>query len=205
MKVYFNYTKNLLDHPDEKTRTNLIEKIKEGLLESYKKDLDNKITRMKDLNLIGMFKIDKFGDEWLECIKNYEDGRFISVVALCGIIAEKITYGLIEETEIKINNSSVSLKQKAGFLRLNQAERIGLLEEFKIISHEISGKLNQIRDKRNNYLHPNRRSPINPEKDSKDMLNLLEDILKSLYKLVPVSGQLTNITQPLKLDREKVK
>ena len=98
----------------------------------------------------------------------------------------------------------MTLKQKEGFFRLSQAERIKLLRDFTIISHEVAGKLEEIKTKRNNYVHPQKKNPINPEKDSKDMLNLLEDILVKLYRLVPESGPLTNINQPLKLDREKV-
>lgn len=204
MKVYFNFTKNSLNHPDKIIRHQLTEQIKTQLLDNYKNDLDNKINRIKNLNLTGIFKIDKFGDEWDECIKCYEEGRFISTVALCGTIAEKITCDLIEEVDIRIYNNPMTAKQKEGFFRLSQAEKIELLRDFNIISHEVAGKLTEIKNKRNNYVHPQKKNPINPEKDSKDMLNLLEDILVKLYKLVPELGQLTSINQPLKLDREKV-
>lgn len=204
MEVYFDFTKNLLNHPDEKTREEVTEEIKKSLLAGYTKDLDNKIKRMKTLNLVGLYKIDKFGAEWTECIKCYIDGRFISTVGLCGIITEKITCDLIEEANIEINNQSMTLKQKEGFFRLSQAERIKLLMDLKIISPEVAGKLYEIKNKRNDYIHPQKKRPYNPEKDSKDMLNLVEDILVKLYKLVPVSGELTNINQPLKLDREKI-
>lgn len=204
MKAYFTYTKNLLNHPDEKTRTYSIEQIKESLLESYRKDLDNKIARMKNLNLVGIFKVDKFEDELTECLKCYEDGRFISVVVLCGAIAETIAHDLIEEADIKLDGKPITLNQKEGFFRLSQAEKIELLRDFNIISPEVAGKMIEIKDKRNDYIHPQKKNPTNPEEDSKNMLNLLEDILAKLYRLVPVSEPLTNITQPLKLDREKV-
>ncbi|PIN76025.1 hypothetical protein COV18_01215 [Candidatus Woesearchaeota archaeon CG10_big_fil_rev_8_21_14_0_10_37_12] len=204
MDVYVDFTQNWFNHPDEKVRTQLVEKLKENLLEIYKNDLDNKINRLRNLKLTGIFKIDKFGNEWSECIRCYEDGRFISTVVLCGAIAEKITCDLIEEANIHINNSKMTREQKEGFFSLTQKERINLLADFKILSHEVAGKLQQIRDKRNDYIHPEKKKPINSETDSKNMLNLLESILKKLYELVPESGQLTNINQPLKLNREKV-
>jgi hypothetical protein len=204
MKVYFSFIKNSLNHPDKKIRQKLIKKYKKNLLKNYESDLNNKIKRLKNLNLTGLIKIDKFVEEWDECIKSYREGRFISTVALCGIIGEKLTCNLIEEMEIKLNNKMMTQQQKEGFFRLHQVERIDLLRDFKIISHEVAGKLHQIREKRNNYVHPIKRKPTNPEKDAKTMINLLEDILIKLYNLVPVSGKLTNIKQPLKLNREKV-
>lgn len=176
-----NIVKGLDSIADEHKRFELINKIKLALETEKQKEAEVTLERLRELNALKFVKVnEELMNNLKECMANYLDSRFLSTIALCGIIAEEIVLDTFQRLEIKINGNILDSKQAFNtFKYLTQENRISILNSMQIIKPEVRGKLDQIRIKRNNYLHPSKSD--NKQKDALDSINLLMNIIEELY------------------------
>ena len=147
------------------------------------------LQRLKNVKAIKFVLMNEFlRDEFKEAFHNYINGLDLSCISLCGIIGENIVLDLFENAVIKINETALTNQQKReAFDYLNQELKIDLLLKLTVINQETAGKLQEIRKKRNNFVHQRQQIKAN-ENDSQIIINLLTDILHNVYgqKYIPV-------------------
>jgi hypothetical protein len=96
---------------------------------------------------------------------------YYSTVSLSSLAAERITYDMIEFSEISFGGRVLDNNQKKSLYRIPYSEILNLLNDIKIISKEIKYNLHDINMTRNRYIHPTLEGE--PEKDAMSTLNLL--------------------------------
>ncbi|MCK4669806.1 MAG: hypothetical protein KAT43_01290 [Nanoarchaeota archaeon] len=183
--IYFNYVSNLLrqlkDGENQKAKEKIKLEVQKHLVTEYSKSADFIVNRMIKLKAVNFIKIPvDFMDKFKECISCYVNGFDLSVITLCGLIGEQVTFELLKTSEIAINGQLLDNRRKQGFMLKTQENRLKLLEKVGILDPEPYGKLDQIRIKRNQYIHPTK--ILNPEKDSLDMINLLISVICKLFE-----------------------
>ncbi len=130
-----------------------------------------RFSELEDLEEINIST--KIMDGLKECIYDYVCDRFISSIALAGILSE---YIVIDQL---INKSNKSVETA---MKLRQIDRLNLLKDEEIINFEIFGKLSQIRKIRNKYIHPSNKK-LNKEKDAFLVVIRTVDIANKLYRI----------------------
>ncbi len=202
--IFVNTIKRIAEHPEigQDRKAEILDQLKADMIQKCKDDIDIKIKRLIEIPDF-IVLADQFHEQLSECLETYQDGSFRSTIALSGMIAEIITSGLIQEANIYVNGRLLSPDQKKILLDLSQYKKIEVLKAFKIITPEAVENLDKIRRLRNKYVHSS--DSLNPERDAREIMGLLVNILKRLYnlgvKLVEKDGQKIQIQY---LKREKV-
>jgi hypothetical protein len=88
---------------------------------------------------------------------------YYSTVSLSSLAAERITYDMIEFSEISFGGRALDNNQKKSLYRIPYSEILNLLYDIKIINKEIKDNLYDINMTRNRYIHPTLEGE--PEKD----------------------------------------
>ncbi len=167
---------------DAAKKKKFLEKVKENFVNERKDDLSNMIKRYSELKDIKFIFVEGvLMDKLKQCIYTYTEGRYLSTISLCGIMAEDVTIDVFVSSTIKANKNVLGQKAKReAFRTLTQEHRTKFLFDLKLIDEETAGKLNEIRIKRNSHVHP--KGGVSEKKDSLTMLNLLIDLLHKVYR-----------------------
>ena len=89
---------------------------------------------------------------------SYVIGNYLSVVPLCGMVAEMVALLLWRsEAALRTGRALTAAEEKSrfrrNFERLSQARRVQILERHAIIGSDVVADFDMIRQTRNNYLH----------------------------------------------------
>ncbi|EKD26023.1 MAG: hypothetical protein ACD_79C01402G0003 [uncultured bacterium] len=88
----------------------------------------------------------------------YSLGNYLGTIALCGVVSEMISILFYEISPLTINGQSITKDQEEKifgreFENLGQERRVAVLNAYNIISKELEGHFNKIRNIRKKYLH----------------------------------------------------
>lgn len=152
--------------------------VAELLETSFKADFEEKVDRFLEIPG-GIFPADMpYFSIYSELIQLYTNGLYYSAVVLAGVLCERICYDILSSLDLKVNQAKLTPGQIAWLFKLNLADVINLLYEWKLVKDETKEKMHQIRDTRSRYIHPEKTQP-NAEQDSLEMIKRISTILKN--------------------------
>lgn len=183
---YWNFLPDMLREIDkletEELKQKYMLKIIDSQIEERKEkipDIINRLKKVKATRFVSMNEL--FMDQFKEALDDYVNGLDLSCISIGGVLAEAIVLDLFERTDILVKGRELTNQHKrAAFSNLSQEVKIDLLLEFTIIDDETAGKLHQIRDRRNEFVHPKQLRKAN-ETDSLIIINLLTDVIHKVY------------------------
>jgi hypothetical protein len=110
---------------------------------------------------------------------SYMVGNYLSVIALCGMVAEMVAILLWETTEVHLNAKPMTTRDEeavfgSSFEKLGQDRRIRILRAYAVATEDILKQFGMIKDIRRKYLHL----------WSQDHESLPEDAVKSFHAAV---------------------
>jgi hypothetical protein len=123
----------------------------------------------------------KFGDILTELFTLYELGFYNSTILLCGTLAERICYDLIDFMKITIDGRELDAESKKRLYKLSFRELLDFLVGLNYISEKDSSLLHEIYNTRNRYSHLAEGG--NVESDSITTLNRMCRVLVSLFDI----------------------
>jgi hypothetical protein len=144
---------------------------------------DNILERRRRVEGVGIIytQYGKFKDVLWELFELYELGFYNSTILLCGTLAERICYDLIDFMAITIDGIELDAESKKRLYKLGFRELVGFLVDQKYISKEDRSLLHQIYDTRNTYTHLE--GGGNAELDSITTLNRMYRVLENLFSM----------------------
>jgi hypothetical protein len=120
--------------------------------------------------------------------KSYCLGDYLATIALCGMTAEMMTVLIWEINNITLKGKKLSKKQEKRlfgkkFINLNQYRRLEILKIFNLVSENQFKSFDDIRTKRNEYLHS---WVISTDDKKNDSLNMFKGIFKIFMEITDV-------------------
>ncbi|MDY0133365.1 MAG: hypothetical protein RBR53_11960 [Desulforegulaceae bacterium] len=120
--------------------------------------------------------------------KNYCLGEYSATIALCGTVAEMLALLLWEINEVRLRGQVIKKNEEKGlfgknFDDLNHARRLNVLKTFGFISDNQFQKFEQIRKKRNSYLHS---WTVNLSNEKQDALNSFKLIFQLFMEITEI-------------------
>ncbi|TSD02022.1 MAG: Uncharacterized protein Athens071425_176 [Parcubacteria group bacterium Athens0714_25] len=120
--------------------------------------------------------------------KNYCLGEYSATIALCGTVAEMLALLLWEINEVRLRGQVIKKNEEKGlfgknFDDLNHARRLNVLKTFGFISDDQFQKFEQIRKKRNSYLHS---WTVNLSNEKQDALNSFKLIFQLFMEITEI-------------------
>jgi len=120
--------------------------------------------------------------------KNYCLGEYSATITLCGTVAEMLTLLIWEINDVRLKGEQISGKEERGlfgkvFDDLNQARRLKILKTLGFISDNQFQKFEQIRQKRNSYLHS---WTIDLSNEKQDALNSFKCIFQLFMEITEI-------------------
>ena len=170
-KFKFDFTPNALKVPD----------IRKQIEEQWKKHFSEILPKVLEREArVNPFITDKVGDFYHSLLKEsrecYIFGFCNAAIALVGATAERFAIELSQNLDIRANGNEISSEDVLG-KDIRQYARLRLLKKARLLSESEFKNLNEIREKRNKYIHPKEKG--DPDDDSLMMLNLMIDVLQS--------------------------
>lgn len=138
---------------------------------------DSRLRNIRDLPLIGLQSVPEWVmDRVKEVADDYVRGRWLSSIASCGVIAEFLTFHLLENyVREKGIDGLIKHSKKLG----GQQSRLTALRELRVIKEKERNTLDSIREIRNKYVHLNRISS-SEEKIKPDCLKSIKSLVEFL-------------------------
>jgi hypothetical protein len=133
---------------------------------------DNVLQNITDLPPIGLQQV----PEWImdrvkEAADDYVRGRWLSSIALCGVIGEFLSFHLLENY---VRDSGIDEVVRFSKRLGSQEGRLKTLKELRVLKEEEWKALDSIRKIRNEYVHLNRAGSKMKEDSLKTIRNLVE-------------------------------
>jgi hypothetical protein len=173
--------KKLESITDQKRKNEILARFEEKYIQKKKEYFKEFIKRYKELNSIDFIEMDvNYVDKLKQAVETYLESHYLSTIALCGILAEDIALDIFSSSQINVNNKQIGQdSKKEAFRILNQKYRLKFLMKLGLIDPKIYGKMDKIREIRNNHIHP--KMSVSAKKDSLTTLNLLIDVIHKIY------------------------
>ncbi|MBS3152276.1 hypothetical protein J4230_02600 [Candidatus Woesearchaeota archaeon] len=173
---YWNNVNELINEeiysiPKEK-KAKIIEEWENGIATQNKVTEDQILENIKTIPKIEINPTEWTMDRLKECIDNYVKNRFLSSIALAGMINEYISIYLLDDYT-KTNDGLFSITEYFDQLK-GQQNRIETLRKLDIITESEKTNLKNLNDIRNKYVHV---TQIKYE-------NIREDCLKAIKILI---------------------
>ncbi len=140
-----------LSEPDQET---IITKWTEAVYTQNTQSRDEKLRNIRDLRRIHLAMVPVWVmDRFKEVIDHYVSGQWLSSIALAGVIAEFLSFHLLEEY-VRSNGirGLIRHSRRLGY----QQNRLKVLKELGVLTEEEFRELDLIRTKRNEYMHLNK-------------------------------------------------
>ena len=137
---------------------------------------DDVLRNIRDLPPIGLQLVPEWiMDRLKEAADDYVRGRWLSSIALCGVMGEFLSFHLLENY-VRDNGIGevVRFSKRLG----NQGGRLSALKELQVLKEDEWKALDSIREIRNEYVHLNRTGN-----------KMKEDCLRSIRNLVEFLNQ----------------
>jgi hypothetical protein len=154
-------------------KQDLLDKWAEAVYTQNVQSSDDKLRNIRDLQRIHLESVPIWVmDRFKEVLDHYVSGQWLSTIALAGIIAEFVSFHLLEEY-VKANGirGLIKCSRRLG----NQESRLKVLKELRAITETERLQLESIRTTRNEYIHL--------DKIAKSERNIRTDALEAVSKL----------------------
>jgi hypothetical protein len=173
LKNYPNLFEIFLNHIPEEKKRYFIRQWRALVHTKNLQSRDSILRNIRDLPPIGLQSVPEWVmDRVKEVADDYVRGRWLSSIALCGVIAEFLTFELLENyVRERAIDGLIKHSRKLG----SQTGRLNTLRELHVIEEERSA-LDSVREIRNKHVHLNR---IESSGDK-----IKQDSLKSVKNLV---------------------
>lgn len=149
---------------------------------SFKANFEEKVDGFLEIPG-GIFPADMpYFSIYSELIQLYTNGLYYSTVVLAGVLCERICYDILSNLDLKVNQAKLTRDQIAWLFKLNLADVINLLYEWKLVKDETKKKMHEIKDTRNRYVHPEK-TQLDAKQDSLEMIKRIGIVLKN--EIVP--------------------
>ncbi len=167
----------------EEGHDNVREEEGRARIQGIQNSFNDVLERRRKVEGVGILyvQIEKFKDILGELFAIYELGFYNSTILLCGTLAERICFDMVDLMKITINGRELDAESKNHLYKLSFRELLEFLVELNYISKEDSSRLHQIYDKRNTYTHLAEGG--NAELDSINTLNRMCRVLESLFSI----------------------
>jgi hypothetical protein len=143
-------------------------------------DKDDIYNRRKQIRGFGaIYAEGKIVDLLKEVIASYNLGLYYSTIALCGMIAERLCYDIIDFSEMWSDGRRIDEHEKKKYYNLQLIELIDFLFEIGIIDDKNNKLLHRIRKIRNSHVHPKMISDL--KVDALEIFNLLCEVIENLF------------------------
>jgi|SRR5215212_5100426 len=154
-----------------------------GLIQTIRGSFNDILERRRNIEGLEILYIHfgKFGDILTELFRLYELGFYNSTILLCGTLAERICYDLIDFMDITVDGTKLDAESKEHLYKLSFRELLNFLVAVDYTSEKDSNVLHQIYNIRNTYAHPAKGG--NSESDSITTLNRMCRVLVSLFDI----------------------
>jgi hypothetical protein len=140
-----------LEELSEAERQETIAKWTEAVHTKNTQSRDDKLRNIRDLRRIHLESVPVWVlDTFKGVIDHYVTGQWLSSITLAGIIAEFLSFYLIEQY-VKSHGILKLIKHSRGLG--NQAHRLKVLRELGVLTAEELRELDLVRTKRNEYMH----------------------------------------------------
>jgi hypothetical protein len=174
VSVYLNSLPGAYQTLSDEQRKKLEANIKGWL----QRDLDEKVHRAISTPNFGPLPIvHQFVLFFPELFQLYIHGLFYSTIALCGVAAERLCVDLVAITPIEVNGKHLSDAQKESISNMRLVDLIDTLFEWKIISSDSKERLQEVRQIRNKYVHPNPPPFEGAKSDAEKVLKLMCEVV----------------------------
>jgi len=132
-------------------KQDLLNKWAEAVHTQNVQSLDGKLRNIRDLQRIHLGSVPIWVmDRFKEVLDHYVSGQWLSTIALAGIIAEFVSFHLLEEY---VKGSGIRGLIKCSRRLGNQKSRLKALKELRVITETERQQLESIRRTRNEYIH----------------------------------------------------
>jgi hypothetical protein len=183
VKSYVGKKKEAFEETPKKTGHDDREEEVRALIQRIQGSFNAILERRRKVEGFGMLYIHygKFGDILTELFTLYELGFYNSTILLCGTLAERICYDLIDFMKITIDGRELDAESKKRLYKLSFRELLDFLVGLNYISEKDSSLLHEIYNTRNRYSHLAEGG--NVESDSITTLNRMCRVLVSLFDI----------------------
>jgi len=173
--VYLNSLPALYEMLSDEKKKQLEADIKDSLL----RDLDEKVRRTFSTPNFGPLPIiHQFVRFIPELFQLYIHGLFYSTIALCGVVAERLCIDLVAITSIEVGGKRLTDAQKESICNMRLVDLIDTLFIWEIISSNSKDWLQEVRQIRNKYVHPNPPPFEAAKPDAEKVLKLLCEVVR---------------------------
>lgn len=170
----------LYEHLNDLGKKRMRKEMAAFLERTFKEDLKDKVERFLNRPALGVLPLrEKFLQFWPKVVILYTNGLFYSTIVMCSIMAERMCYDLLEDSQLIVNSIVLSPKEKEKLFWMRWFQLTGLLYEWGLITEKTKANLNKIRKLRNEYVHPKTPGVLNPKDDAYEALKLVSEIIKT--------------------------
>ncbi len=160
--------------------------LRERLVSQYESDVDVIIQRIGQLPALMVHNVGDYVELLVEARKIYTQGHFYSCVAMCGIVAERITKDILKHvTCIRVTSEqAMSPSQKAfdQLERVDVSSLVRFLKESGVFNAETSKAADALLQLRNTYAHARGKSPQEDALKAIEQLHRFVDNTMSVLK-----------------------
>jgi hypothetical protein len=156
--------------------------LKEYLKKTFEIDLDKKVDRWLEIpGGLKPIEYEYFKLYW-ELMQLYTNGLFYSAVVLGGVLSERICYDILSKQNISLKDNGQLTKEQISYLfKLNLRDIIEVLTQWKLIKDDTRILMIQVNDKRNSYVHPTKTEKVDAEKDAKEIVEKVSQIISKEF------------------------
>lgn len=155
----------------------------DAMLKSIADEREAILLRRKEIDGVGILYMDyaKFAYLLDEAFKTYQLGLFNSTIAICGTVAERICYDLVDMMEILVFINRVDQSTKELLYEMPFRHLLEFLWKVTAFNENDKNLLHKIYDTRNRYVHPKKAG--NAQSDALTTLNQTCRVLENMFSV----------------------
>lgn len=183
IKAYIFNKKESYENPENPQGKDLRADEVDAMLKSITAERDAILLRRKQIDGVGILYMDyaKFAYLLDEAFKTYQLGLFNSTIAICGTIAERICFDLVDMMDILVFINKVDQPTKELLYEMPFRHLLEFLWKVTAFNENDKNQLHRIYDTRNRYVHPKKAG--NAQSDALTTLNQLCKVLESMFSV----------------------
>lgn len=153
-----------------------------GLVQGIQKDAAGMLARRREIDGFGMIYAEgKFAELIGEAVMTYELQFYTSTISLCGTMAERICYDLIDFSSITINGKELKPEEKSMLYEMPFRNLLEFLTELGLIDKNSKSVLHEMYNVRNKYVHF--KTSTNAKADALHVLNKFCSVAENLFSI----------------------